>query len=195
MLLFFISFLYLHVILIFILLLFFICHFSSSTFSSRHHPSPFCGLFPGSYTRFILSAQPIVEWFATLSFSTIPLSSCRGRYGLEWAFFYPQAFFASRFFTGILTCVYRGLPGSWKFFLEVCRASYWSWKHRPGPSVCLIHINPQSSYSKRLSFKSYHISSWIACSESLIYLLLARFELFWLVQSICKDYQKHSEQD
>ena len=81
------------------------------------------------------------------------------------------------------TCFYQGLPGSQQFFLEVCRASYWSSKHRPGPSVCLIHSNPQSSYSKRFRFKSYHISSWIACGESLIYLLLTRFKLFSLVQS------------
>ena len=81
------------------------------------------------------------------------------------------------------TCVYQGLPGSRQFFLEVCRASYWSSKHRPGPSVCLIHSNPQSSYSERFSFKFYHILSWIACGESLIYLLLTRFELFSLVQS------------
>ena len=57
------------------------------------------------------------------------------------------------------TSVYQGLPGSWEFFLEVCRASYWSSKHRPGPSVCLIHNNPQSSYSERFSFKFYHILS------------------------------------
>ena len=71
--------------------------------------------------------------------------------------FYPQAFFTLRFFTDILTCVYQGFSGSRHFFLEVCKASYWSSKHRPGPSVCLIHSNPQSSYSERFSFKFYHI--------------------------------------
>ena len=81
------------------------------------------------------------------------------------------------------TWFYQGLLGSRQFFLEVCRASCWSSKHRPGPSVCLIHSNPQSSYSERFSFKFYHILSWIACGESLIYLLLTRFELFSLVQS------------
>ena len=81
------------------------------------------------------------------------------------------------------TCFYQGLPGSQQFFLEVCRASYWSSKHRPGPSVCLIHSNPQSSYSERFSFKFYHILSWTASGESLIYLPLTRFELFSLVQS------------
>ena len=105
-----------------------------------------------------------------------------------WVGIYAPGFFTLRSFTDILTCVYQGLPGSRQFFLEVCRASYWSSKHRPGPSVCLIHSNPQSSYSERFSFKFYHILSWIACGESLIYLLLTRFELFSLVQSICKDY-------
>ena len=42
------------------------------------------------------------------------------------------------------TCFYQGFPGSRQLFLEICRASYWSSKHRPGPSVCLIHSNPQS---------------------------------------------------
>ena len=73
--------------LIFILLLlFFICWCSLFTFSFQHHPSPFRELSPGFYTHFVLSSQPIAEWFATLSFSTIPLSSYRERYGFEWAF-------------------------------------------------------------------------------------------------------------
>ena len=37
-------------------------------------------------------------------------------------------------------------PGSRQFFLEICRASYWPSKHRPGPSVCLIYSNPQKIY-------------------------------------------------
>ena len=97
--------------------------------------------------------------------------------------FYPQAFFTLHSFTDILTCIYQGFPRSRQFFLEICRASYWSSKHRTGPSVCLIHSNPQTSYSERFSFKFYHILAWIACGESLIYLPLTRFELFSLVQS------------
>ena len=81
------------------------------------------------------------------------------------------------------TCFYQGFPGSRQLFLEICRASYWSSKHRPGPSVCLILSNPQSSYSERFSFKFYQILSWIDCGESLVYLLLTRFKLFSLVQS------------
>ena len=74
--------------------------------------------------------------------------------------FYPQAFFTLRSFTDIFdsTCVYQGLPGSQKFFLEVCRASHWSSKHRPGPSVCLIQSNPQSSYSERFILIPPYIS-------------------------------------
>ena len=56
-------------------------------------------------------------------------------------------------------------------------------KHRPGPSVCLIHSNPPPLYSERFSFKFCHILAQITCGSSLIYLLLTHFELFSLVQS------------
>ena len=68
------------------------CCCSSFTFAFRHHPSPFRGLSPGFYNQFILSAQPIAEWFVTLSFSTIPLSSYRERYGFERALFTCRCF-------------------------------------------------------------------------------------------------------
>ena len=58
--------------------------------------------------------------------------------------FYPQAFLALRSFTDILTCAYQGFPGGRQFSLEVCRALYWSWEHRPCPSACwfsVIHIH------------------------------------------------------
>ena len=108
----------------------FICRFSLFTFSFRCYPSPFRGLSPGFYTHFILSAQPITEWFAThrkvMSFSTIP-STFLPQALRSWAgIFYPQAFFTLRSFTDILTCVYQGFPERWKFFLEVCWASYLS---------------------------------------------------------------------
>ena len=54
--------------------------------------------------------------------------------------FYPQAFFILRFFpTFLAQPTFQGLPRIGQFFLEVCRASCWSTKHRPGPSVCLSH--------------------------------------------------------
>ena len=58
----------------------------------RHHPSPFRWLSPSFYTHFVLLAQSIAEWFATLSFLTIPLSSYRECYGFEWAFFTHRRF-------------------------------------------------------------------------------------------------------
>ena len=58
----------------------------------RHHPSPFRWLSPSFYTHFVLLAQSIAEWFATLSFLTIPLSFYRERYGFEWAFFTHRRF-------------------------------------------------------------------------------------------------------
>ena len=61
--------------------------------------------------------------------------------------FYPQAFFNLRSFTD--TCIYQGFSGCREFFLEICRALYWSSKHRPDQSVCLIHSNPQKFYTGR----------------------------------------------
>ena len=93
--------------------------------------------------------------------------------------FYPRAFFTLGSFTDILPAFIKerlSLPGSRQF-------SSWSWKHRPGPSVCLIHSNPRTSYSEEFIFKFYQTLSWIACGESLIYVPLTHFELFSLVQS------------
>ena len=99
------------------------CCCSSFTFSFRRHPSPFRGLSPGFYTHFILSAQPIAEWFATLSFfdhSILP-RTLRPWVGI----FYPQALFTLCSLTEILTWVYQGFRGSRQFFLDVFRASCW----------------------------------------------------------------------
>ena len=115
---FFTSFFDLYLSMFFILLL---LSFIQISFAFRHHPSPFPGLSPGFYTHFILSAQPIAESFAILSFTTFPISSYRECYGFEWAFF------TLRSFTDIFdsTCNYQGFPGARQFFLEVSRASYW----------------------------------------------------------------------
>ena len=56
------------------------------------------------------------------------------------SFFYSQALFTLHAFPKFgKTCFYQGFSGSWQFFLEGCRVSYWSSKHKPGPSVCLNH--------------------------------------------------------
>ena len=90
---------------------------------------------------------------------------------LPWALLFFSGHFlpTSVFYLTLLhrhfSCVYQGLPGSQQFFHEVCRALYWSSKHRPGPSVCLIHSNPRSSYSEEFVFKFYQILSWITCGK------------------------------
>ena len=66
------------------------------------------------------------------------------------------------------TCFYQGLPGSQQFFLEVCRASYWSSKHRPGPSVCLIHSNPQSFIHLKFVFMHVNIAKVLLVVKTLI---------------------------
>ena len=51
----------------------------------------------------------------------------------------------------------RPPPPRRQFFLDVCGASCWSSKHRPGPSVCLIYSNLQSWHSEEFALKSYQI--------------------------------------
>ena len=56
--------------------------------------------------------------------------------------------------------------GDSSYFLEICRASYWSSKHRTGPSVCLIHINPQSSIHLKFVFMHVNIAKVFTCGEN-----------------------------
>ena len=65
---------------------------------------------------------------------------------LSWRFSPTGVFYLTllhRHFDSI--SIYQGFPGSRQFFLKVCRASYWSSKHRSGPSVCLIHRTPEKA--------------------------------------------------
>ena len=97
-------------------------------------------------------------------FSTIPLSSYRERYGFEWAFFYPQAFFTLHSF---LTFWHNLLLSRFhSYFIEICRASYWSSKHRPGPSVCLIHSNTQYFIYLKFAFMHVNIANVFTCGEN-----------------------------
>ena len=66
------------------------------------------------------------------------------------------------------TCFYQGFPGSRQLFLEICRASYWSSKHRPGPSVCLIHSNPQSFIHLKFVFMHVNIAKVLLVVKTLI---------------------------
>ena len=166
--------LYLYFSMFFILLLFF-----SLLFDVVPHPSVdyYRGFYNPFYTFRPTHCRLIRDTFICSNIPFLPLAL------LPWVcIFYSQVFFTLHSFSNILTCVYQGFPGSRQFFLEVCRASCWALKHWPGPSVGLIHSNPQYSYSERFSFKFYHILAWITYDSSLIYLLLTRFKLFSLVQ-------------
>ena len=63
-------------------------------------------------------------------------------------------------------CFYEGFPGSRQLFLEICRASYWSSKHKPGPSVCLIHSNPLSYIHLKFLFIHVNIAKVFTCGEN-----------------------------
>ena len=54
-------------------------------------------------------------------------------------------------------CYYQSLSGSRQFNFNVSRASCWSSKHSPGPTICLNHSNPQTLYFERFIYKAYHI--------------------------------------
>ena len=48
-------------------------------------------------------------------------------------------------------------PRGRQFNLNVSRASCWSSKYSPGPTICLNHSNPQTLYFERFIYKVYHI--------------------------------------
>ena len=153
LLMFFISF------LIFIFLSF--VDFLHSHFAFRHHPSPFRRLSPGFLHPFYTFSQAhrrLIRDTFIFNYSVIFLPRAL-RFWVD--VFYPQAFF-------YLTLLHRYFwlnlhlsrsPRSRQFFLEVCRASYWSSKHRPDPSVCSILSNLQKIYIGRfyLSFRAARI--------------------------------------
>ena len=66
------------------------------------------------------------------------------------------------------TYFYQGFPGSQQLFLESRRASYWSLKHRPGSSVCLIHSNPQSFIHLKFVFIHVNIAKVLLVGKTLI---------------------------
>ena len=58
--------------------------------------------------------------------------------------------------------------GASSYFLESCRASYWSSKHRPSLSVCLIHSNPQSFIHLKSVFMHVNIAKVLLVVKTLI---------------------------
>ena len=108
-------------------------------------------------------------------FSTIALSSYRERYGFEWTFFTHRRFLPyapSRHFWHSqhfgTTCFYQGFTGSWQLLFWKLQGSYCSSKHRPGPSVCLIHSNPQSFIHLKSVFMHVNIAKVLLVVKTLI---------------------------
>ena len=59
--------------------------------------------------------------------------------------------------------------GAGSCFLESCRAScWWSLKHRPGPSVCLIHSNLQSFIHVNIVFMHIDITKVLLMVKTLM---------------------------
>ena len=87
-------------------------------------------------------------------------------YGFE------RAFFTRRYFLPYTSyCCFQGFPGSRQLNLKASRASCWSPKHSPGPTICLNHNNPQKRYSGRFYLR-------VMASQQMKKLSLAGFELF-----------------
>ena len=146
--------------LIFILLLlFFICQCSSFTFSFQHHPSHLHGLSLSFYTHFVLSAQPITEWFVTLSFSTILFSSYHKGYGFEWAFFTHRRFLP---YTPSQHLWHSLLLSRLRWELAVILWNLQGFiliiETQARPICLLIHSNPQSFI--HLQFVFIHVNNW-----------------------------------
>ena len=137
----------------------------------------FLHLFPG-YFNMSLALYPsfLRPWRPPLALSSTSTTfdclfyfiHCE-RYGFEWAFF-TQIFFTlcsfPRFFGTI--CFYQGSPGSRQLFFEVCRASLWSLKNRPGQCVCFIHSNPHSFIHRKFVFMHINIAKVLLVVKTLI---------------------------
>ena len=77
--------------------------------------------------------------------------------------------FRGIFYTQVFFLPYVASPNFW-FILRLWRPPWeppvlpwslqgfiWSSKYKPGPSVCLIHSNPETSFSEEFAFKFYEI--------------------------------------
>ena len=56
----------------------------------------------------------------------------------------------------------------WEPVVKGCRASYWSSKNRPSPSICLIHSNPQSSIHFSFVFMHINIAKVLLMAKTFI---------------------------
>ena len=157
MLLLFVFDVYLHLSMFFILLLFFI-HFQATL---RHRHSTLASQAHEGLQQ--LWALPRLFLIAFSFSSTASATDLSGRFLPTGVFYFtllPDIFGT--------TCFYQGFPGSRQLFFEVCRASYWSLKHRPGLTVCLIRSNPQSFVHLTFVFIHVNIAKVLLAVKTLI---------------------------
>ena len=144
----------------------FCCCFLFVVFLHSHFLFDIILTLPWTIARFLgpfcTSAQLIAEWFTTLSFSTIPLSCYRERYGFECA----QVFFTL-----------RSLPKFWHNLL----LSRFHWE--PALTflkVAELHTDPRNT-------DPAHLFVWFTVIHNLLYILtlylcmsiLQKFYLWW----------------
>ena len=75
-------------------------------------------------------------------------------YGFERPFFTLRPFLPYN-----PSCWFQGFPGNHQLNLKVSRASCWSSKHSPSPTICLNHNSPQKKYSGR--FYLWFMAGWL----------------------------------
>ena len=135
------------------------------------------------FLKLILNFQPSPEWFTTLSFFNHSVIF------LPWALrfwvgiFYPQTFFTLCSFTNILPAFIKASLGAGSSSLKFAGLHTDPWNTHPAhlfvwlKVVHNLHIQNDSFLNSTKQYQK------IVCGESLVYLLLTRFELFSLVQS------------
>ena len=138
-------------------------------------------------THFVLSAQPIAEWFATLSFFDHSVIFLPRALRFWVGIFYPQAFFTLRSFPTFLAqpAFIKASLGAGSYSLKF--AGLHTDPRNTDPAHLFVwftvirnlHIQKNSFLN---SIKYYHE---LLVVKGLVYMLLTRFEIFSLVQSIC----------
>ena len=138
-----------------------------SSIAFRHHPSPICVLSP-EFLHPILYFEPTTSQSDSRHFHLLNRFVLATSATTLSGHFLPTGIFYLTLFPNIFgtTCFYQGLPGSRQFFLEVCKVSYWFSKHRPSPSVCLIHSNPQPFIYLKFVFMHVNVAKVFTCGEN-----------------------------
>ena len=143
----------------FIFLLFFFIHFQA-TLPSHRHSTLASQAREGLHQLWALPRPRLL--LIAFSFSSTANATVLSGHFLPTGVFYltllPDIFRT--------TCFYQGFPGSRQLFFEICRTSYWSLKHRPGPSVCLINSYPQSFIHLKFVFIYVSIAKVFTSGEN-----------------------------